>query len=62
MFKDFNGRHIKGKLDASVEILEGRLSLAKAERYMRLLIGAATNLPKEVVTEKYSAKSGRIHG
>ncbi len=62
MFRDFSGRHIKGKVEANVEILTGRLGLAKAERYMRMLIVAATNLPKAEVQEKYSAKSGRIHG
>ena len=46
IFKDFSGRKIKGKLDAHVEILPERLGLAKAERYMKMLIVVATNLPK----------------
>ncbi len=49
MFRDFCGRHIKGKVDANVEILPERLGLAKAERYMRMLIVAATNLPRAEV-------------
>ncbi len=43
-------------------LTKDRLSVDKAERYMRMVIAAATDLTIEEAKLKYSAKSGRIHG
>ncbi len=42
-------------------ILEIRLTIEKAERYMRMLIASATDISWDEA-KKYSTKSGRIHG